>query len=612
MRLFVVMSLIWHAIAFAQPAPPVCSGNRYGTAAQAAAIEVAMLSGSVADVSAAIRAAQATRGSELGCAEAAYGYGTNNLAAPSPETLRAQWQLHVDSATDSLGVYDVCPGLGRAGGAYALGGWLARGYGRAFDASALQAISANLLHTQYVAARTPGRQPTWTGLFAYAERLGQPGSCFVGGVVGEGVAAACSSVPQLCVTYESGRFANERFFVGDYLVDPPLRDGGGAFDHGWAGVMLIEAALATSDAGLRERYRAAALAAGDFALAEPPVRNHNYTAKLIWLLAALYDWTGESRFRDGLIDKLERNLLPAVLMDQNNDGIIDGLTTRFADLVAPAARVPGRLWDAHNALPWYHAMNAWAMVEAYLAFKSRGDVEWAARTRVHAIAMLDNLGAELGQGGLAPGGTGSSQIPFAFITGLWKLADAEGLSRPAWERGLWSVWNQGLGGTPGDNKTATAAMVYLRSEGIRHQGYMKREQVRLSQVPTDGRVSGAWYDPARDGEGLFVLALNDGQMVVTWYTYDPDDSTKQVWLIASGPFDGTQFYGTAVITRGARFGALFDPASVERITWGAIRLQFGNCARATLSYASLLPGYGSGERTLQQLAGTRGLACVPE
>ena len=67
-----------------------------------------------------------------------------------------------------------------------------------------------------------------------------------------------------------------------------------------------------------------------------------------------------------------------------------------------------------------------------------------------------------------------------------------------------------------------------------------------------------------------------------------------------------------MITRGARFGALFDPASVERITWGAIRLQFGNCARATLSYASLLPGYGSGERTLQQLAGTRGLACVPE
>jgi hypothetical protein len=611
MRALISLGLLWHALGHAQPAPPVCTANRYGTAAQATAIELAMLQGTAAEVTAAIRAAQTTRGVELGCAELAYGYGANDLAAPSQTALRAQWQLHVDSAAAAPSVYDACPGLGRAGGAYALGGWLAVGFGRTFDAAALQAISANLLETQYLASRTPGRQATWTGLFGYAERLSQPGSCFVAGVVGEGVAAACSTAPQLCVTYQSGRFANERFVVGDYVVDPPIRDGGAAFDHSWAGVMFIEAALASSDPALRERYRRAALAAGEFALAEPPVRNHNYTAKLIWLLAALYDWTGELRFRDGLIDKLERNLLPAVLMDDNGDGVIDGLTVRFADLAAPAARVPGRVWDAHNALPWYHAMNSWAMVEAHLAFKSRGDSEWAARTRRYALAMMDNLGTELGQSGLAQGSTGSSQIPFAFATALWKLADAEGLSRPAWERGLWSVWNQGLGSAPGDNKTATAAMVYLRSKGIRHQSYAVRELKRSSQLPTDGRVSGAWYDPARDGEGLLVLAVEGGQMLVTWYTYDPADPGKQVWLLATGAFDGARFQGNAVLTRGTRFGALFNPLSVERVPWGTLSLEFSSCARATLTYSSTIAGYGGGERTLQQLAGTRGLACVP-
>jgi hypothetical protein len=256
-------------------------------------------------------------------------------------------------------------------------------------------------------------------------------------------------------------------------------------------------------------------------------------------------------------------------------------------------------------------MNAWAMVESYLAFKSRGDAEWAAHTRRYAIAMMDNLGAELGQSGPAAGTTGNSQIPFAFITALWKLADAEGLSRPAWERGLWSVWNQGLGSAPGDNKTATAAMVHLRSEGVPYQSYAAREQKRLSQVPTDGRVSGAWYDPARSGEGLQVLALVGGQLLVTWYTYDPADATKQVWLLATGTFDGTRFQGDAMLTRGTRFGALFHPLDVERVPWGTITLRFTSCARATLAYTSTLAGYGSGERALQLLAGTSGLECVP-
>jgi hypothetical protein len=601
-------------LACCQSDTPACSDNRYGTAVQARQIELAMLNGSIEAVQTAIRAAQITRGTALGCSETSYSYINSDRAAPSSATVRAQWQRHVDSAESARAQYDACPGVGRAGGAYALGGWLARGYGRAFNTESLQAISGNFLDTQYLPSRSPGRLTSWPGLFAYSETLAQAGTCLAPAVISDALLSICDASPLLCVRYQTGRFAGQQFVIGDYSLEPELRDGGAAFDHAWAGVMMVEAALASTDIAARERYRHAALAAGDYALQAPLVRNHNYTAKLIWLLAVLYDWTGEERFKSGLIDRLERNLLPAVLMDSNADGIVDGLTIRFADLRAPAARRPGRLWDAHNSLPWYQAMNTWAMLESYLAFVARGDDALAARLRPHVLAMLDNLAGELDSDSLAPG-SGTTQLAYVFASALWKFADSPQLQRaarePVWENALWGIWNQGLGATPGDDKTATAAMVHLRAEGLRYQSYRTRENKRLSGLPTDTRASGAWYDPARSGEGLMVLATSSSRMFVSWYTYDPVDSKRQVWLVAEGSFDGREFTGEVLITSGTRFGAAFSASDVRREPWGTMRLQFENCARATLHYSSTVPGFGSGRIGMVKLANTDGLLCQP-
>lgn len=593
---------------------PVCSTLRYGTAEQAAAIEQSARSGSVSAAVAAIRAAQATRGNELGCPETGYAYGSGNPAAPTPLQIRASWDFHAVSVRQALDAYDQCPALGRAAGAYALGLWTGRAAGYSVDRTPLLTLADNLLATQYLPERTPGRQPTWTGLYAYAERLATPGgSCYVQGVVGEGVAQACSTLPALCLSYESGRYAGERFVVGDYDIDAGVADGGGAFDQGWAGVMMIEAALGAGDAAARERYRRSALAAGEWAIHEPAVRNHNYTAKAIWLLAALYDWTGDARFRDALIDKLERNLLPAVLLDADGNGEVDGVPgVRFAELRNPAARMPGRLWDAHNALPWYHAINASAAVEAYAAFRTRGDTAWSARLRPVVIAMLDNLAAELAPaGGLANGTPGTTQVAYAFAVALWKFADVEGLQRPDWERVLWTIWNAGLANSPGDSKTATAGIVAARGAGVGWRS-LKQRQARLdAALPTDARISGAWYDPATAGEGWFLLLTASNRLLLSWYTYDPLDPTRQVWLIADTSFDGRRASGPALITRGTRFGPAFDPASVERIPWGTLQIDFDHCGSATLSYDSTISGYGSGVRQLRQLAGTNGLNCEP-
>jgi len=592
---------------------PACDGNRYGSSSQAALIEQRM-QGSTADlVQAAIRDAQATRGLELGCAETTYIYGGGNPGAPDTADILAAWSIHAASATQAIDTYDRCPALGRAAGAYALGGWTARGGGLGFDEAPLLAIAHNLRATQFLAERTPGALASWPGLFAYAEVLGDStNACYVPGVVGQSVASVCGLAPRLCVDYASGRFSGMRFGIGDYAAELGIRDGGAAFDQGWAGVMMVEAAIGASNATDREAFRRAALAAGEWALAEPPVRNHNYTAKLVWLLATFYDWTGDPRYRDGLIDKLERNLLPGVLMDQDGDGLVDGVPLRFADLTAPAARTPGRMWDAHNALPWYQAMNTWAIIEAYVALRDRGDTALSTRLRPYALAMLDNLAAELAPaGGLSPTGPGITQVAYAFAVGLWKVADHENLQRPAWEQVLWSIWNAGLATAPGDNKTATAAIIALRASDRRYRSYATRVIAAASALPTDARVSGAWFDPARSGEGLLVLAIADDRLLVTWFTYDPVDAERQVWITADGNFDGRRFEGAAQFTRGTRFGDAFDPDAVARIDWGRLQLDFASCASATLGWQSTRPGFGSGNRVLQRLVGIAGLPCTP-
>lgn len=587
---------------------PICAELRYGTPSQAAAIEQALYKGSVAESVAAIRAAQATRGTDLGCAEVAYPVTSASASEPSLATIRSAWGEQLVAAEQSLDTYDRCPAIGRGAGAYGLGGWSARSGGLSFPEAPLRAIADNFLATQYSGDKTPGEQRTWAGLYGYATRLGIPGDvCFERGVVGEALGEACERVPSICTSYQRGRFANEQFAVGDFDAAAGLRDGGAGFDQGWAGVMMIEAALGSTDRQAAARYRQSALAAADWAIAEPAVRNHNYTAKLIWLLAAAYDWSGESRYRDALVDKLERSLLPGILMDQDNDGVIDHVPgVRFADLRAPAARIPGRLWDAHNALPQYQAMNAVALIEAYSAFRARGDQALRERIRPYVLAVLDNQAAEF----QAQGGTvGSTQAFYAFALAVWKISDVEQLARPQWQQALWQLWNSGLGNSPGNSKTAAAAIVTLRAEGRPWRSYRSRGAASLATTPLDGRISGLWYDPSTNGEGLNLALVAPDRLIAYWFTYKADGSGEPFWLIADGRFDGSRFSALALSVRGTQFGAGFNAAELSTSVWGTITIEFSRCDKALLQWQSSAPGFGSGTRNLQLLAGLSDRGC---
>ncbi|RPH98342.1 MAG: hypothetical protein EHM68_04825 [Lysobacterales bacterium] len=118
--------------------------------------------------------------------------------------------------------------------------------------------------------------------------------------------------------------------------------------------------------------------------------------------------------------------------------------------------------------------------------------------------------------------------------------------------------------------------------------------------------SGAWYDPAHDGEGWMLEMLADGRMVVYWFTYD--DQGRQAWLIGEARVEGrTLWIEEMLITGGARFGADFDSADVQLTMWGEFGFLFEDCALGQLRYASTDPRFGEGTLLpvhLAQLAAT--------
>ncbi len=130
-------------------------------------------------------------------------------------------------------------------------------------------------------------------------------------------------------------------------------------------------------------------------------------------------------------------------------------------------------------------------------------------------------------------------------------------------------------------------------------------------VSDDGRglQSGAWFDPSHNGEGFELQWVNAELAVLTWFTFDSQG--RPYWIQGVGELiDGRLRFAQMHATRGARFGAAFDPAQVQRFPWGELSLQIG-CNSGSADYQSLLPEFGSGHFDLVRLTVLTGLQCPP-
>lgn len=102
----------------------------------------------------------------------------------------------------------------------------------------------------------------------------------------------------------------------------------------------------------------------------------------------------------------------------------------------------------------------------------------------------------------------------------------------------------------------------------------------------DSSFSGAWYDPARAGEGYVLdISERDGQMfgVISGYSYADDGSGEQRWFIGDGPIVGDTLIADLVTTSGGGYFSTSNPNQVIRTEFGTARVSFANCESAELT-----------------------------
>lgn len=102
-----------------------------------------------------------------------------------------------------------------------------------------------------------------------------------------------------------------------------------------------------------------------------------------------------------------------------------------------------------------------------------------------------------------------------------------------------------------------------------------------------GALSGAWWNPARDGEGIMVsFESNGGQnfAVVAFFTYSASGATSWMTGAASYATGATTVAVPVVTGSGARFGAAFRSADVQRTSAGTINLDYVSCTQMRLRY----------------------------
>lgn len=125
-------------------------------------------------------------------------------------------------------------------------------------------------------------------------------------------------------------------------------------------------------------------------------------------------------------------------------------------------------------------------------------------------------------------------------------------------------------------------------------------------------MSGAWFDPARSGEGWMIEMQPDGTAVGVWFTYAPEgEAAGQRWVLASGGRVHADHiaFDSALVMSGARFGPGFDPADVEIAPWGTLDFTFADCNHGELQFEGPA-AYGSGTRSFQRSIALADTGCT--
>ncbi len=175
--------------------------------------------------------------------------------------------------------------------------------------------------------------------------------------------------------------------------------------------------------------------------------------------------------------------------------------------------------------------------------------------------------------------------------------------------GMSMVFPDCAASAPGGN------VAYSGDAELGYEGLITRA-ARLSHITGCGAetphpnagLSGSWFDPARDGEGIIVEWLPNGDVLVVFFTYDQDDN--QMWLIGIGQASGKSVTMDALYPATfSRWGADYDTADVTISNWGSFTLNWSDCDQLAFDYISTVAGFGSASRAYSRLSRLSGTQC---
>lgn len=176
-------------------------------------------------------------------------------------------------------------------------------------------------------------------------------------------------------------------------------------------------------------------------------------------------------------------------------------------------------------------------------------------------------------------------------------------------------------GAPDLNREFSISAIYGSGQQViqptRISAYQSGAYPNVPQlIPLNGRMTGAYFQPGRGGEGILLEVAEAGStslVVVSWYTFDAEGFP--FWLVGSAVYTPGATSVTVQLAGKARggFGGQFDPAQLQDLPWGTITLRFPSCNTLNFDFSSThstqgLP-VGSGSRSWSRLTSVNGFAC---
>ena len=114
----------------------------------------------------------------------------------------------------------------------------------------------------------------------------------------------------------------------------------------------------------------------------------------------------------------------------------------------------------------------------------------------------------------------------------------------------------------------------------------------------DACLTGSYYDPEHNGEGIQITALGNpsNHLSFNWYTYLGD---KQFWFTGQGDFNQDTVESKAYYTKGVNFTPDFNPNNLEIIPWGDVTIRKTPLAKLEVEFTPNLEHSAFEQRTVQ-------------